>query len=368
MGPTHNTSGLSKMSPRRHHYLTIVLIAAVLVVIAFTEIGPTEQYRPDTWGAMSFTVGASILTLVGIFTSILTSNENNRRVEFSENLTRILEKVERKERTNPDRSLDDIYDTSKKKLRALIDTITPLRYSEGIIGILSFYFFLLSAFCAIFGYPFKSVLGSFLIGIALLVGYVIYCIDEFVKIDRSSLIPKKKGNLTLLTVRINGVTRHFETEGKDVSVAVDQRISRIETRVRFEGELRNGFLHAVVKYTNGLASYIPDPNTFLHNFGFANDFTLTLLEKGFGTGLLQNTERLDLSFELVLRSRKNTEENPLVAKAFIERLGEKEIFKHCSIPDGFVVDSIEIRAYEDPFFRPNYKRREVDCIVLHPHR
>jgi len=354
------------MKLRLHHILTLALVFIMIVVLALIEVEATDLFRPDNWAAMSIGFGASILTLVGIITSILTSNENNRRTEFIENLNIVLKKIEDKIRINPDRSLTEIYENSKKTIKALIDNMLPMKYSEGITGILSFYFFLVSAFIAVIGWKFKFVFGFFLFGIALSVGYVAYCVIEFAKIDSSSSLPKKKGELELQAVKVNGRTLPFETIGKEIFISSSQRIERIEFKVRFKGTVRNGFFHAIVRYTNGLASHIPDSNTYLANFGFVDDHILTLLEKEADTGVLQKSEQLDLSFDLILRSSKGTEENPLILKAFIERLGEKDIYKYLSIPDDFVVNVIEIRIYEDPFFKPTYKRREIDCITIHP--
>lgn len=205
----------------------------------------------------------------------------------------------------------------------------------------------------------------------MLTGYVIYCAKEFAKIDKFSFPPKKKGKLTLQRVKINGEPVHFRNENSDKAtkfVNFTQKIERLEFKIRFEGHVRNGFLHATVKYTNGRVSYIPDSNTYLSNFGFVDDYTLTPLEKEFDTGVLQGNGPVDLLFDLVLRSRKETDENPVIARGFIDRLGGKNIYRYCSIPEDFLVDSIEIRVLEDPFFKSNYKRREVDCITLRPRR
>ena len=345
------------------------MLLLMIAWIALTEFAPTEFYKPDNWATISIAIGATILTLVGIITSILVSNENNRRVEFIANLSLISNKIEQKAGTNPDKSLNEIYSNSIEKLRALVEGLAPLKYSEGLIGIFSFFFFLISALLAIFGYQFKFVIGNFVVGTVLLIGYVIYIIEEFIKIDVSSSLPKKNGKLTLLAIKLNGEPWQFENKNEnEVSIKLNQIINRIEFKVRFEGEVRNAFLHATVRYANGLVSYIPDANTYLSNFGFINDFRLGLLESVFDTGTLQSDKQVDLSLDLVLRSEKGTAQNPVIAKGFIERLGEKDIYKYCSIPEDFHIDSIEIRIWEDPFFKPNYKRREVDLITVRPQR
>ena len=71
---------------------------------------------------MSISVGASILTLVAIIAAIVLSNENNKRIEMTDNLAAMLNKMEEKERTNPDRSLSEIYAQSKTKVAEIIDT------------------------------------------------------------------------------------------------------------------------------------------------------------------------------------------------------------------------------------------------------
>jgi len=356
------------MRLKTYQIFTLVFLFFILVYVVLIEVQPTELYRPDNWAQMSISVGASILTLVGIITSIVMSNENNRRVEFNGNLNAFLKKTEEKERINPDRSLTGVYGNSRRKIQAIIDTMSPLRYAESIMGLLSFFLFLASSLSAVLGHPFKLTLGTFLFGVALLTGYVLYVVEEFAKIDRFSSPLKKKGKLSLLAVRVNGTAQHFEGEENEFEISFNHPIERMEFRVRFEGNIRNGFLHATVRFRNGSVSFIPDSNTYLSNFGFINDFQLTLLEKDLDTGVLQGSEPLDLSFDLVLRSERGSEENPLIARGLIERLGEMEVYKYCSIPEDILVDFVEIRVYEDPFFKSNYKRREIDGFTLRVNR
>jgi hypothetical protein len=203
--------------------------------------------------------------------------------------------------------------------------------------------------------------------LVLLVGYFTYVIEEFAAMDKFSRMRKKNGNLTILDIKINGTHIPFELKNKEISLTLNSKIERIEFKVRFEGTVRNGFLHAIVRYSNGLSSHIPDSNTFLANIGFIDNYHLTLLEKEFDTGVIQTdnaNNSLDLPFELILRSSKNTDENPIIAKAFIEQLGLKSIFKYCSLTDNFVTTTIELRMYEDPLYRASFKGREVDCIIL----
>ena len=50
----------------------------------------------------------------------------------------------------------------------------------------------------------------------------------------------------------------------------------------------------------------------------------------------------------------------------VEGLGKRKVYKYCSIPKDFQVSAIEIRVYEDPFYKPNYKRRAIDLITVRP--
>lgn len=356
---------LNKRSPLRTYQLFTLL--SLLAIVAYVSLGnplPTSSYSADGWAQMSITIGASILTLIAIIAAIGMSTENNRRREFNENLTAILNKIDDKKRRNPDKSLGDIYENSKHKIQDVIESVPPLKFTESMMGIMGFFLFLFSALFAILGTPFYFTIGFFLYGIAILVGYVLYVVEEFANMDKFSFVKKKNGSLSLLDVRVNGIHKEFELGKKEITLALNREIRRIEFKVRCEGRIRNGFLHATVKYSNELVSFIPDSNTFLANYGFVDDYHLTLLEKEFDTGILQIDNRIDLSFEVVLRSNKETDENPLIGIGFIERLGEKKIFKHCSLTDNFLVKSIELRIYEDPLYKPNFKRREIDCIIL----
>lgn len=349
-----------------HHFWTIFTVGVFICITIVGGIEFGEEWSQDTWAAMSVAFGASILTLVGIINTILTGNENKRRTEFNNNLMLFLKKIDEKKRINPDKSLAEVYANSEEKLKTI--ELPPLKFSEGIIGIFAFYAFLISAVSALFFPWIKLVLGSFLVGLALSVGYVMYCIIEFRTIDRASFIPDKIGDLTLHTVKLDGIPEHFEFKDKKASIELDQGIKRIEFNLRFKGKTRNGFLHAIVRYTNGLASHIPDSNTFLANFGFVNDYNLALLEKELDTGILQIDGTIDLSLNIILRSEKKSKENPIIAIGFLERLGQKEIYKYCSIPKDFLISSIELRIYEDPLFKAGYGRREIDCIQIVPKR
>jgi len=352
---------------RRIRFYQVSIVFWIVISLAYVILGnpvPTENYRPDDWASMSIEVGAAVLTLVAIITAIVLSNENARRTEFTDNLNAVLNKIDEKKRLNPDRSYYALYDTSKERIQALIDSVPRLRYAESVVGIMSFYLFLGSALLALLNYDFAVTLTFFLFGISMLIGYIFYVIEEFRNTDRLSHEKKKEGNLTLLAHKVNGVLLPLATSGQRTSLHVNQRIERIEFKVNFKGKVRNGFLHATVKFSNGLVSFIPDANTFLANFGFANDYTLVLLEREFDTGLLQTSEPRDFDFELVLRNVRGSELNPLVATGFIERLGSQQIYKHCSVPNDNSIIAIELRMYEDPFYKSNYKRREVACIVM----
>ena len=346
---------------RVYQFFTALLVVALALFLYSTNLSSNENFRADSWSQMSISIGASVLTLVAIITSIGLSNENNRRLEFNENLNGILNRIDKK--NNPDRSFDEIYENSKQKIRYVIDSVPILRYIESLIGIFSFFLFLFSAIFAVMGYPFFYTFGFFAYGIVFLIGYVMYVIEEFAIMDRFSNLSKPKGVLRLLRIKINGAQKEFELKNKEVLLKLTKRVERIEFKVRFEGTTRNGFLHAIAKYKNGLSSHIPDSNTYLATFGFIDNYHLTLLEKEFDTGILQVEKSIDLTFEVILRGSKGTEENPLLGKGLVGGF-EKEVYSQCSIPENYDIEAIELRMYEDPLYRPNMKRREIDCIIF----
>lgn len=355
----------NKKSPIRFFLLfMLAFLVTSTFYIVFGNPVPTENYRADNWAQMSIGIGASVLTLVAIITAVVLSNENSRRVEFIEGLSANIQKLEEKERLNPDRSYDQVYDNSKEKIQEVIESIPPLRYRESGIGIFSFYLFLGSAFFAVIGTGFQLILALFLYGISLVLGYVLYVAEEFQTMDRFSKSKKKDGSLSLLATRVNGVLQNLTVTNQRATLNMNGRINIIEFKIRFKGTIKNGFLHAIVKYANGLTSHIPEANTYLANFGFANNYYLVLLEKEFDTGILQSKGTHDFTFELVLRSEKGSEVNPLIATAFVERLGEQQIFRNPSVENDNRIVAIEIRMYEDPFYKSNYKRREVACITI----
>lgn len=351
---------------RRHYYFIIVLSFLIVIRTLPFEFTLSEIFRPDNWSEMSFAVGAATLTLVGIITSIVVSNENDRRNEFIEHLTFILGKLKEKARINPDITFNKIYDNSQEKLKIIIDERLPMKYSEGIIGILSFYSFLISALLALEGYNFKWIYFAFLLGITLLAGYVTYCIEEFYKIDRFSSMPEKKGNIALKTIKINGQNKLFDPKSKDPVITFTNKIKRMEFRVGFEGKVRNGFFHAIIRYTNGYSSHIPEPNTYLGDFVFADGWILTISpDKRLDTGILQKIgQPVEVSFEVC----KDISENLPIGETEISTLGKKKIHRFCSLPEKFIVDSIELRVYEDPLFKSSYKRRQIDLITVHIER
>jgi hypothetical protein len=205
---------------------------------------------------------------------------------------------------------------------------------------------------------------SFLIGVVLLVGYVIYCIIEFIKIDRFSRLPEKKGSLKLKSVKINGQLLSFDSESKEPVIKIKDRIRRMEFGVRFEGRVRNGFFHAIIRYVRGRATHVPESNTYLGDAVFAEGrlLVLSFSDGRLNTGILQGNETIELLFEVC----KDLTENPVIGIKDIPRLGRIATRRYCSIPENFEVESIELRVYEDPTFRSNYKRRAVDLITVRP--
>lgn len=347
---------------RKHHYFIIIACIGMTAWIAITQSEPTELWKPDSWATLSVAVGATMLTLVSIITSILVSNENNRRTEFIEDFTLVFDRLEDKQRTNPDRSLTAIYDNSMRKMRTLTDEMSPLKYSEGLIGMLSFFLFLFSAISAIIGNPFKLTIGYFGIGIILLIGYFIYIIEEFTKIDRLSTLPKKSGELTLLTARLNGENRHFEMRGKEAFVQYNERITRMEFRARFAGYVRNGFLHATVKYADNVVSYVPDVNTYISRFVFADGYHLTIEpDRRLDTGILQSNDPVELSIDVC----RDIAENSTIGEVEVSRIGRKPVHRFCSVPENSIVNTVGLRIWEDPLYKANYKRRDIDLITVH---
>lgn len=348
------------MNLKIYHYVFILLILLAAGRVLPFDIIPTEIYRPDNWAGVSFGVGAAILTLVGIITSIVISNENNRLGEFVENLNLVLGELKEKSRINPDRRLIRTYEIAVQKLESVIDERSPLGYSDGIIGLVSFFCFLISAILALESIEFRWVYYSFLLGIALLVGYVVYIILQFLKIDGFSHIPKKDGKISLLSIRINGQHRQFDIKNNEIIIRFPKIIRRVEFGVRFKGKIRNGFFHAIIRYTNNRSSHIPEPNTYLGNTVFANAQNLVISsDKRLDTGILQGDEPIELVFEVC----KDIEENPPIGSAQTS-LGIKEIHQYCSIPKGYHMESIELRVYEDPLYKSSYKRREIDLIKV----
>ena len=354
---------------KKHHYVVGVLLVLVIIIVFISPIVPGSAYNPNNWASMSIAFGASGLTLVGILTSILASNENNIRNELIEILNRIIIRLEDKERENPDRSYLDLYSNAKNRIRKQIELNAPMKFKEGLLGIFAFYFFMISVLSALDGWIFKITYGSFYLGMAFIVGYVTYLIEEFLKIDARSKIPPKNGSLELLAVKVNGnaVDFNLEEKSKEVFIFSAPKIDRIEFKVKFKGKIRNGFLHAVIRYENNLESHIPDANTNLLKLGFLNDFMLVIYG-GEDTGVLQIEDTLDLSFDIPLRIEKGTHENRKLGDMNHPQLGIMPLYQHLSILEDFLVNSIEVRMYEDPLFRPNYKRREVDKITIYPSR
>ena len=349
---------------RTYEIILLAFVVVFSVYVLFAKPAPTANYSANNWAQMSIEIGASVLTLVAIITAIALGNENSRRIEFNDNLNAFVNKVEEKKTLNPDKSYYKLYDSSKEKILKVIDSAPPLRYSQSVIGILGFYFFLTSAIYAILGGSFQLTVTFFLYGIAMLIGYVFYVLEEFRIADRYSHVKKKSGSLLLLAAKINGVPYNLNVEKQQTGVTINHKIERMEFKLRFNGEANNGFLHATIRCSNGAVSFIPEASTYLANFGFANDSFLVLLEKEFDTGILQIKGEEDLSFELLLRNQKGSDSNPLIMRNFVERLGWQEIYKDCSLGYDVKIDTVELRIFEDPLYKPNFKRRQLDCITI----
>jgi len=186
--------------------------------------------------------------------------------------------------------------------------------------------------------------------------------EQCFSIDKLSKTPEPKAELHLISLKVDGSPCNAEKKEKDIFFPVSQEPRKIEIEVECKGNIRNGFLDAVVKYTNGSFSFIPDSNTYLSDFVFTMGFRLTLLEGGkYDTGVLQlkNQEQI-LPFEIILRSGEKPKFQPWRFPG--------QSFEHCSPPENFIVDFIEVGLYEDPAFKPKYRRRKVDYITLKPQR
>jgi hypothetical protein len=348
-------------------YILVPILILIIPLIIAAGYQTTPNYNPNDWIGMSIAFGAAALTLVSILTSFLTSAENDRRTEFRETLNQIYDRLEKKSiiYESFDRSLKPLYDSAKIELQRQIEIRSPLKYSEGIFGFISFFLFLFSIFFVIFGWSFQWIVGSFLLGVGVLVNYLVYCIFEFYKMDVFSSVPEINGALEILFISINGEKVELSsTRENTYEVPIPKDVQKIEFQVRFSGETRNGFLHAVVKYTNGIETHYPDRNTYLIDFGFIDNYRLTLLEP-LDTGVIQTLNSTILIFDLVLRSKAN--ENTIIAQNIpISILGIKNVFRYCSLPDDFNVESIKLRIWEDPYYKPNYKRRKVTELTILP--
>ena len=345
-------------------FIGILLICGLGFLSYFFNIKPSIAYDPSVWIEMSVALGAAILTLVGIFTSILTSNENKRREELVEIINKIIVRIDDKLKTIPDRSFHQHYIRYKTELNSLIELFSPLKYSKGLLGLGSFYFFLLDVILILFNYQYNVIFFGFIVGIAFLVGYLAYCMAEFVNIDKMNEVPTINGNVQLLNINVVGDDIHFNSSdgGKTFLIKTTVAFKNIIIKTHFKGKVRNGFLHATVFYNNNTVSYIPDRNTFLMDFGFINDNQLAVYA-GEDTGAMQNDIDTDLSMNIKLRGEKNP-----TTKIGTMPFGSLyfDVYKNCTIPDIIKVTSIEIRVYEDPMYKPNYKRREVCLFTITP--
>ncbi len=353
----------------------LILFTFIGLTTVYTNTLPTNPgYSPDGWAQMSMTIGASVLTLLAIIISIGLSNENIKRLNFNETLTGLSNKIEEKRRNNPDRTTEKLYYVSLEKLANVLDSIPVIRYRESLLAMISFIFFLLSTVVAIMNLPFYSALFTFVLASIFLIAYVWYVIEEFANMDKYSHPPKIKGSFELLDLKINGVHQPFQVENNRANIISRGTILRLEATFRVSGYVRNGFLHATLRFGDNLVAYIPDSNIFLAGFGFIDNYGLTLLEKDYDTGILQmdNSDNTELDFEIPVRLTLDSEENPLIGSGIVNPLGasglvvlgNKRIYKNCSIPAALPLKSIELRIYEDPLYRPNFKRRAIDCITL----
>ena len=105
---------------------------------------------------------------------------------------------------------------------------------------------------------------------------------------------------------------------------------------------------------------MPDSLTSLLQYGFVDDFTLAIYG-GEDTGILQIDGSINLQFNISIRG-----ERIFVTKMNVPYRDLVTIFQYCTAPQDFFVETIEVRVYEDPYYKANVNRRAVDMFELRP--
>lgn len=358
---------------RKAVYCIIVLALGILYYVVFSDIRPTMEYDPNNWVRMSIALGASMLTVVGIFASIMTSDENSKRAEFTDIQDKIKEIVEGRERYMPEGELKEQYKNTLNKINMLIEERAPLRFRQSYVGFGSFFLFLFSAMSAIFGLEFKIIWFFFLGGVGLIIGYISDCIIEFDKMDRDLTEPaRSSARLEIPNIMVNDqeCILYYNRENDQKLLLISDRINVLNIPINFQGIVRNGFLHAIITYVSNEKTYIPHRDTFLMGMGFVDNYRLAIYE-GQDTGVLNfedSEDEISLTFNIPLRIRTGTEGNKLLRVVDLQYLGKKDVYEHPYLSDDFRVIQIALRMMEDPFYRPKRKRREIAGIIINVER
>lgn len=352
---------------RRNVYSIIGLVAIILFYVVFSDIQSTMEYDPNSWAKMSIALGASMLTVVGIFASIMTSDENSRRAEFTDIQNKIRKIVEGRERYMPDGELKNQYNNTLNKIDMLIEERAQLRFKQSYVGFGSFFSFLISAMSAIFGLQFEMIWAFFLVGIGLIIGYVSDCIIEFDKMDKDLIEPARStARLGIQTIMVNDQEHilyvHQSIAQKLQLFIPGGKIEVLDIPITFQGIVRNGHLHAIITYDNNKETHIPHRDTFLMDMGFIDDYQLATYG-GEDTGVLNSEGEISLTFNIPLRI--DAEDKELVAENVdFQWVGGKDVYKNPSLSDDFRVRHILLRMLEDPYHRPNRGRREIAKIEI----
>jgi len=344
-------------------------MGAIIIIIIFVDFTPAVEFDINNWAEISVACGASILTVVGIITSVLTSNENDRRTEFIDIQNKILSVIDGRLNYIDDKEIDTLYNNAKNKINQLIEKRGLMKYNESFIGFASFLAFLISAYYAIIGLSFRVVFGYFLIGLGLIFCYLLYCVLEFIKMDAFNEPLSKRGKIEKeLTVKINGVKANLlddpTKKEKVIESSPEFIYNNIEIDTTFEGLLRNGFFHVIIGYTNDKNTHIPHRITSLLNFGFIDDYDLAVYG-GEDTGILHADGKVNVNFYIPLRNKINSDSNKLLVKDINFPLrGRRDVYEYPSIPKDVFVKYIILRYFEDPYYQPKYKRSELDMLKI----
>jgi len=95
----------------------------------------------------------------------------------------------------------------------------------------------------------------------------------------------------------------------------------------------------------------------LLEYGFTEECVLAVYG-GEDTGLLQVKGNVYLEFDIELRGEIK----------YIDKIntnyGIISVYDGCNIPSEYIIDRLEIRMFEDPHYKDNFKREVVDMQVV----